>query len=178
MNKLSRIKVLPIFLPAVLLLALTGCVQSKPMEPVIPEKTNSARGQSDKLPITQIRQTLNLAPEQAFLAALNSFQRRSIGAIQVDGNAGIIESDWVNMNDHFCGGARMSLAPLPCRAKYSVKVEPLLPKASTFHIRFEEICSGNEEVVLVCADSSGEKLMRSVAEDVRNLDEQLFPAKK
>jgi len=165
------------FLPTLLVIAAAGCAEKKPLEPVIPEKSNAARG-SEKLPITQIRQTLNLSPQQAFQAAINSFQRRSIGMANANPSIGVIESDWVSLTDHFCGSARMSLAPLPCRARYSVKVEPLAPQASAFHIRFEEICSGNEEITLVCSGSAGEKLMMSVAEDVRKLDEQLFPAKK
>ncbi len=150
------------------LTAFGACAPS--VEPVIPEQSNAKVLPDRKAPITQVRQTLNLSAAETFQRTVNALQRRRVPINLAREAEGIVESGWINAKDSTCGGHRPVGAPLDCRARMMVKVEPLKPAASALHVRYEQYCSLNEEIPLVCPDSTGERLMLSVVEEVTGAD--------
>lgn len=149
-----------------------GCAGSSEKEPVM-EKSNLERGPNVRIPITQIRQTLNLKPAETFQYAFAALQRKSVSISSIDEQEGIIETDWINITDSLCGGHRPQQAPLACRARLSFKIEPLDVAASALNIRYKELCAVNEEVPLTCPDSTAERLMLSILDEIRVLDRKV-----
>ena len=146
----------------------TGTRELEP--PLPPERSNAYVAPSMRPAITQVRQTLNLEPDETFQAAMRALERRSVRVVDVDRRNGTLETEWVSMTDSVCNGARRHNAPLPCRTKMSVKVEAVELRASALNIRYQELCSYNEEISLECPDSAAERLMVSVIDEVRDYD--------
>jgi len=139
-------------------------------KPPIPEKSNLERGPNVRIPITQVRQTLNLKPAETFQYAFAALQRKNISVSSIDESNGVLETDWIDITDSLCGGHRPQQAPLQCRTRLSFKVEPFEGTASALHIRYKELCSVNEEIPLTCPDSSAERLMLTILNEVKALD--------
>ena len=160
-----------------LALLAAGCSNERP--PLdIPEKSNAELKPNVRSPITQIRQTLNMTPQETLSATIDALRSREVGIVSADDTSGIIESDWVTMNDSVCSGHRGTNAPLSCRTRLSFKVESLPVTASALNVRYQELCAFNEEIKLECADSSAEKLMISIIEELKTLDTSKYPARR
>jgi hypothetical protein len=147
-----------------------SCSSHKNEPPPIPERSNADVVPRVRRAITQVRQTLNLDPQQTMRVTLQALSSRNVNVSSVDETQGIIETDWVPMKDSVCSGRRNHNAPLDCRARLSFKIEALPVTASILHIRYREFCSFNEELTLECPESSAEKLMISVLEEVKAVD--------
>jgi hypothetical protein len=150
---------------------LAACGGKSEIEPVM-EKSNMDRGPNARVPITQVRQTLNLKPSETFQYAFAALQRKSLSISAIDEPEGIIETDWINITDSLCGGHRPQQAPLSCRARFSFKIEAIDTAASALSIRYKELCAVNEEVPLTCPDSSAERIMLSILDEIRALDKK------
>ena len=161
-----------------LLFFCTAChtVEDELAPPPPPEVSNADYAKTQP-PVTQIRQTLNLEPAQTFEATMRALERRDVRVAVLDRRNGLLETQWVPMRDSVCRGHRANNAPLTCRTRISVKVESVPQKASALNIRYKEVCSFNEEISLECPDSSAERLLFSIVDEVRAIDEQRAPKK-
>lgn len=150
-------------------------VQDELLPPPPPEHSNALNISTERQAITQIRQTVNLPPDATFDATLTSLAQRNVRVAEVDRSSGQLVTEWIPMQDSVCRGHRLNAAPLTCRTRISVKVESIPVTASALNIRYQELCSYNEEITLECPDSKAERLLRSVADDVRAVDEATLP---
>lgn len=159
-----------------LLFLCTAChtVEDELAPPPPPEKSNADYSKAPPA-VTQIRQTLNLEPAQTFEATMQALEKRDARVAIVDRRNGLLETEWIPMHDSICRGHRTNNAPLSCRTRISVKVESIPQTASALNIRYREVCSFNEEISLECPDSSAERLIFSVVNEVRAIDEQRVP---
>ena len=161
---------------ALLLTSYVGCGGNTPPPPPRPEeRPNRENTPSVKLPITEVRQTLNLGYAELLRAVVASLGARKVPVSAINEAAGTVETGWVPTQDKLCTMVPSNQAPLPCRVRMLFKVDGISGISSALRIKYEEICTFNEELSLECPDSSAEKLMLLVLGDIKSLDPSVSP---
>lgn len=154
----------------------TGCTSDTPPPPPQPEeRPNSENTPSVKLPITEVRQTLNIGYADLLRSVLATLGERKVPVNLVDESVGVIETGWVPTRDRLCNMVGSNQAPLPCRVRLLFKIDGISGISSALQVKYEEICTFNEDMRLECADSSAEKLLLLVLEDIKALDKTVRP---
>ncbi|MFN8390665.1 MAG: hypothetical protein U0136_10280 [Bdellovibrionota bacterium] len=156
-------------------LACTACSAQDPNLVPLPETQNSDLVPDMHRAVVQVRQTLNLTPDETLRLAVDSLHRRQLGISDLSEVTGQIETDWLPVTDSNCLGHSASNAPLECRMRLSFKVEALPQTASVLNVRYQELCSFNEEIHLECPGSTAEKLMLSIVGEIKDQDAKLYP---
>ncbi len=161
---------------ALLIWGASACGESKPPPPPQPEeRPNSENTPSVKLPITEVRQTLNIGYADLLRAVVASLGERKVPVNSINESQGTIESGWVPTRDRLCNMVPSNQAPLPCRVRLLFKIDGISRISSALQIKYEEVCTFNEDMRLECADSSAEKLLLTVLDDIKGLDSTVLP---
>ena len=141
-----------------------------PPPPQPEERPNRENTPSVKLPITEVRQTLNISYADLLRAVIASLSERKIPVNAINESVGPIETGWVPTRDKLCNMVPSNQAPLPCRVRLLFKIDGISGISSALQVKYEEVCTFNEDMRLECADSSAEKLLLLVLEDIKSLD--------
>ena len=153
------------------MLGCIGCTSDTPPPPPQPEeRPNRENTPSVKLPITEVRQTLNISYADLLRAVIASLSERKIPVNAINESVGTIETGWVPTRDKLCNMVPSNQAPLPCRVRLLFKIDGISGISSALQVKYEEVCTFNEDMRLECADSSAEKLLLLVLEDIKSLD--------
>ncbi len=154
---------------------LAACGSSeKELPPPPAEISNRDVAPLAKAPVKQVKQTLNLGAADTLSAALDILKRQNLSIERFDPVTGLIETSWVEMSDRHCG-RRSFGAPVRCRSSFAFKVDEFENIHSVVNARFEQRCSMNEDLPLSCLASEGERIMVSVIDELRALDEAVTP---
>lgn len=149
---------------------LTSCSMVE-KDSSIKEVANYTLTPDGKPPIIQIKQSLNISAEQNIETISLILKNNNIKVVNQDSSNNSFESDWIYTTDYICTGYKLSNAPLNCRTKLYFKVSEIHSEASTVNIMLKEICNSNEDVLIRCPGSKGEKMMFAVLEDLKSVAE-------
>lgn len=162
-------------LAGVLLTGVVGCSDDSPPPPKPEERSNRENTPSIKMPITEVRQTLNLGYTDLLRKIVASLGARRLSVGAINESAGTVETGWLNTHDKLCNMIPSNQAPLPCRMRLLFKVEGISGISSALRIKYEEICTFNEELRLECPESSAERLLLQLLGDIKSLDPSVSP---
>jgi hypothetical protein len=150
---------------ALLTFSLAGCTPTPEAAPIPKEALVTSKQQP--LAISEISQTMNISSSAAWENVLNVLNRYKIPAVHADRAEGRIDTDWIRVSDTMCGMYGAEGAPLSCEVRFGIKVSPISGVASSFKIRYEEVCRDLPNGTLECPDSNAERLMMAIAADVK-----------
>ena len=71
------------------------------------------------------------------------------------------------MRDKLCSSTDASI-PLNCETTYSINVKSLSELASSFSIKYQELCHEINMAALECPNSNAEKKMKRIASSVKS----------
>lgn len=153
---------LPILLASLILVSGCSSHQAK-----LASEENITTQKRQALPITQVVQTMNLPYHRAWDTLIQILAQRGIKTDLADKKKGEIQSEWISIRDRLCGTYPSYNAPLSCRVRYSMKLEPITRKASSFTINYVENCRERQHLNLECPGSNAEKIMMLIVDDIK-----------
>ena len=156
------------------LIFAAGCGSHEEPKPLPQEVSNGDVAPVERLPVRQVRQTLNLTRSETMSVALEILKRNNIPVGRLDEDQGLLDTKWIDVSDRACGH-RMQGAPLRCRTTLAFKFEDFARFHSVVSARFDERCAVNEEIDLHCAATEGERIMLTMVDQLRQVDESQQP---